>query len=134
MTHVRSLATAALTVVLAMGGGVAYAQKAAVDIDFKFVFAGKAMPAGSYTVERIPNGPIGIRSAGPGGAAGALQTMPIVSRLGRHDADQMPELVFDKVGGEVHLSEVWFPGEDGYLLLGTKEQHDHQVLRGPKSK
>lgn len=129
----RWIASAALTLAIVTGGTVAYAQKAVVEIGFKFVVGDKVMPAGSYTVETIGN-QIGIREVGPRGVGGPIQSMPVLTRLGRHDADQEPELVFDKAGGQLHLSEVWFPGEDGYLLLGTKEQHDHAVLRGPKAK
>jgi len=55
--------------------------------------------------------------------------MAVITRLGRHDKDAEPELVFDKVAGAMHLSEVWFPGQDGLLLLGTGETHEHHVLR-----
>ncbi len=56
----------------------------------------------------------------------------VLTRLGRHDRDAEPEIVFDKVGGKFLLSEVWLAGEDGYILLTTKEQHDHRILGGSK--
>jgi hypothetical protein len=59
-----------------------------------------------------------------------LPLLSCFTRLGRHDRDAEPEIVFDKLGGKFLLSEVWLPGQDGYLLLTTKEQHDHAVLGG----
>jgi hypothetical protein len=121
---------AAVAVAIAVGGGLAYAQTASVDIGFKFMAGGKAMPAGKYTIEKTPNGPLALKSQAPTVASVFL---PEITRLGRHDNDAEPELVFDNIKGELQLSEVWFPGEDGYLLLGTKERHDHRVVGGPKS-
>jgi len=40
--------------------------------------------------------------------------------------------VFDKVGNEHFLSEVWFRDQDGLLLVGTKEEHEHEVVKDPK--
>jgi hypothetical protein len=53
-----------------------------------------------------------------------------VTRLGRHDKDADPELVFDKTGGKLILSEVWFPRMDGFLLVATSEPHEHAVVGG----
>jgi hypothetical protein len=36
--------------------------------------------------------------------------------------------VFDRVGDERFLSEVWLPGEDGYLVRGTAAQHQHDIV------
>ncbi len=50
--------------------------------------------------------------------------------LGRHDKDADPELVFDKIGTKLELSEVWLPNQDGFLLLATKGRHEHAVVGG----
>jgi hypothetical protein len=126
-----TIVSVAILAVLAFAGSTAFAQTAAartavVKVDFPFLVKGQEMPAGSYTFQ-IDNNEILVRAQG-GPGQGAI--MPVLTRLGRHDKDADPELVFDRVGGKYLLSEVWLPGEDGYLLLSTKEQHDHRVLGG----
>jgi hypothetical protein len=128
MKHRLRIAVAALAVLIVVGSAVAQAQKAAVNIDFPFMAAGKSMPAGKYEVTASGNGPILLR--GPGGTL----NLSVITRLGRHDRDAEPELVFDKLESGLHLSEVWMPGEDGFLLLGTKETHGHTVVGGPMGK
>ena len=55
-----------------------------------------------------------------------------ITNLGRHDANQSPTLVFDKLPDGPYLSEVWFGGgADGIPVLATKEPHTHQVLEVP---
>jgi len=39
-------------------------------------------------------------------------------------------LVFDQVGEERYLSEVWIPGMDGLLLRATSERHKHESVEG----
>jgi hypothetical protein len=126
-----SLIAAAVLVVLALTGSTAFTQSSAlrsanVKVDFPFVVNGGNLQAGAYLFQ-IDNDQVLVRSqTGPGQGA----TIGVLTRLGRHDRDAELELVFDKVGGKYLLSEIWFPGEDGYLLLSTKEQHDHRVLGG----
>jgi hypothetical protein len=111
-----------------VAGTAAHAQGAAiVKVDFAFVAAGKAMPAGAYTIEKTPVGALILRSRGAG------QNSPLlapITRLGRHDKDHFAELVFDKTDQGAQLSEIWLPGEDGYLLLATSKEHQHQVVNG----
>ncbi len=38
-------------------------------------------------------------------------------------------LVFDKVGDTYYLSEVWMPGEDGFLLYAAKGKHTHTLIK-----
>ena len=39
-------------------------------------------------------------------------------------------LVFDQVGEERYLSEVWMPGIDGLLVRATSERHKHESVEG----
>ena len=123
----------AVLAVLALTGSTAVAQtsvqrSAVVTVDFPFVVNGGDLPAGSYLFQ-VEKDQVLVRSqSGPG--KGAM--INVLTRLGRHDNDAEPELVFDKVGGKFLLSEIWFAGEDGYMLLSTKEQHDHRVLGGSR--
>ena len=121
---------AALVIGVAGFGATTYAQnRVTVNIDFAFVAAGKEMPAGAYELE-VDRATVVLRSAK--GKASWIQ-MPAFTRLGRHDADPDPELVFDKVGGKLLLSELWLPDRDGYLLLNTPVDHEHRVLGGSRA-
>ena len=118
---------AALVVVFVVGGAVAYAQQfATAKIAFPFVAGGKEMPAGEYRFELTPERTVVVRG-GPG-TSGAM--LPVITALGRHDLDKDPEFVFDKVNGKLLLSEIWLPGRDGFLVLATKEPHQHVVSGG----
>jgi hypothetical protein len=117
-----------LAVLVMAGAAVAYAQAigaANVQIGFPFTVAGKDLPAGKYSVEVTEAGVVTVK--GPGGVS---QSLAAITTLGRHDKDPDPELVFDKVGGKNLLSEVWFPGNEGFLLLATKGAHQHAVVGG----
>jgi hypothetical protein len=120
---------AALVVLLAISATPAHAQNLAkMNIDFSFVAGGKTLEAGTYEIEATREKVI-LRTAG-GKAVQVL--MPVITRLGRHDSDQESELVFDKVGGKMLLSEFWFPEVDGYLVLNTPTDHEHRVLGGSR--
>jgi hypothetical protein len=116
-----------MVALVALSGALAYAQTATAEIGFPFVAGGKDFAAGKYSFE--------LQSTGTGavillrGAAGTKELLSLTT-LGRHDRDQEFEVVFDKVGGKFLLSEVWFPEKDGYLLLSTKEAHEHAVVGG----
>jgi len=120
---------AALVIGVALSGTIAFAQanRVNVTLDFAFVASGKEMPAGTYQVE-VEQGKVTVTPRGKG--PGAI--LAVLTRLGRHDNDSEPELVFDKVGGKLLLSEVWLPGLDGYLLLATAAEHDHAVHGGSR--
>lgn len=128
---VRSLhaaaALAALMLVLVALGAIAHAQsRATVTIDFPFVAAGTTLPAGAYQLEVTTESVVLRPQAGSQPAV----TMLVLTRLGRHDKDPGPELVFDKVKDEFRLSEIWLPEADGYLVLNTPTNHEHRVLGG----
>jgi hypothetical protein len=106
-----------------------YAQDSArVNIDFAFVAAGQEMPAGAYLVRTV-SGRVELYLEG---GKGTSVMMPVITRLGRHDTDTEAELIFDKVGGKLHLSEFWLGGADGYLVLNTPVDHEHRVLGGSR--
>ena len=122
---VRLLLVAAIVAVVA-GAAVAQTSMTRVNIGFGFVAAGQTMPAGNYSIEVSSGGPasrVTMRGA-------KNVVLPVITRLGRHDNDKDPEVVFDKVDGKFLLSELWLAGEDGYLLLATKTEHGHFVVGG----
>ena len=119
----------AITAIVLVSGGLAYAQRSTVDITFPFVAGDRPLAAGKYTLDTSVRGSISI--SGPGGKV----SMIVLTRLGRHDRDQDAELVFDKTDGQARLSEIWPAGnEDGYLVLATKGEHEHAVVGGSNPK
>jgi hypothetical protein len=118
-----SLTIAAFVVVSLLGGSSAYAQSFTAEIGFSFSAGGKDMPAGKYTLETTAGGPVVLVSP-----SGARSAMPVLTTLARLAPEKNPRLVFDKVGAESRLSEVWMPGKDGLLLVATSEPHVHAVV------
>ena len=132
MKHQKFTLMVALFALLA-GSALAQAQQTfAADINFKFMAGTRAMAPAKYNIARDSNGAITIRDV-TGKASDAAwksgSVLVVITSLGRHDTGQMPELVFDLLPDGPHLSEVWFPGSDGSLVLATKEPHKHQVLQ-----
>ena len=95
-------------------------------IAFPFVAASTQCPAGSYDFES-DGIKVTLRSTDP---KGTTVIMLVVTRLGRHDKDKGAELVFDKVGDQMKLSEIWPSEQDGYLVLVSPEAHGHRVVGG----
>jgi hypothetical protein len=126
MRH-RNVTLVVAVLTLLAGNALVQAQSpATVSVDFKFVAGTMAMPAGKYVIDQTAGIEISIKEAGGGKAAVVL---PVITILGRHDTDRFPELVFDIYPDGPHLSEVWFPRIDGFLVLATKEPHEHRVLQ-----
>jgi hypothetical protein len=103
-----------------------------VEVPFAFKAAETALPAGSYRVAIVTHGKKTTVLL-----AGKEQVeLPVVTRLAsvgqRGDAAR---LVFDKVGEERVLSEVWLPGIDGLLVQGAEAAQGlevHEIVGGSK--
>lgn len=109
-------------------------------IPFKFEAGGKKLAAGEYRVAFLEEGKLVLRKE-PGGEDIVI---PFTERLKPTDQTiEEPQLVFDVVGNfepsyteyvtDYLLSEVWFPGEDGFLIHRTKGAHQNQVVKGLKA-
>ena len=103
---------------------LAYAQTVNIEIGFPFTAGGKALAPGTYSIDRPQPNTVAIRGAG------GSSVMMAITRLARLDKATDFKLVFDQVGDVSLLSEVWFGGEDGYLVLSTQEAHKHAVVSG----
>jgi hypothetical protein len=127
--RIASSLAALVVIATVMSATPAHAQnRAKVSIDFAFVAGGTAMEAGDYDIDATRDRVILRSSSGKGGAV----IMPVITRLGRHDNDRDAELVFDKVGGKLLLSEFWIADLDGWLVLNTPVDHEHRVLGGSR--
>jgi len=101
---------------------IAFAQSVPIGIDFQFEANEKALEPGTYTFELVNPNTISI--VGPGGRV----TLIAITRLALMVNDSEFKIVFDKINNEYLLSEVWFPGKDGFLVLTTSHAHEHRVL------
>jgi hypothetical protein len=122
---VRTLAIFA-AVILA-GASWARAQAPAVNIDFRFVAAGKTLNAGTYSVDVSPSGQVVLTAEG-----GAAVEFPDTRKLNDRNVDR-PELIFDVVGSARFLSQVKLPGK-GHFVVGRQEGAGGQeTVKGPKT-
>ncbi len=111
-----------------MGGGVAVAQTAIVNVPFQFTANHKVMQPGKYEITLTDAAVISIVPV-----KGPAIFVPTITRLAQHGSPMVDaEVVFDKLENEYALSEVWLPGEDGFLVMDTKAPHKHHVLKGTK--
>jgi hypothetical protein len=100
-------------------------------IPFAFMVGKQVLPQGQYEFRKTSTpAAINVKNVDKGTSAYA----PIITRLagGIHTTPKDAHIVFDKVGDVYTLSEIWEPGQDGYLLHSTKGEHEHQIIDVPK--
>ncbi len=104
-------------------------RSASVDVKFNFVAGDKEFPPGYYHFFQPSDaaGFVSIRSMA-GNSAAQLRVHRLLARRGPASADSV-RLVFDNVGGQHILSEVWLPGHDGLLVQSTQGNHTHEVVK-----
>jgi hypothetical protein len=98
-------------------------------VSFDFNVGEDSFSAGQYKIERRGEGPALVISPHKGGKNAMI---PVVTRLARRHGSATnngTSLVFDRVGDVHYLSEVWLPGQDGYLVKGTPEKHEHDIVK-----
>jgi hypothetical protein len=130
----RGVLLAAVTVALLVivGGSAAYAQDVAnFNVPFKFNVGKSILNPGKYQV-MVSSDQATITLTPERGNA---TVTPAITRLAQHVVMSDAKLVFDKVGEQYALSEVWLPVEDGYLVHDTKAPHKHHIVTAePKKK
>ena len=122
----KIMLTMSLIALLAVTSGYGQQSSVKAKIDFPFTVEGKVLPAGDYEFVRDTSALVfRVTSEGKDRAL-----VPVVTRLAgeTHTTMQDAHVVFDKVGDTCSLSEIWIPGEDGYMLLITKGKHEHKVV------
>ena len=117
-----------LIALLAATSGYAQAPpRITAKIAHPFTVGKSVLPAGQYDFvgESKPRMMIRIVSEGKN-----IAYVPVLTQLAAaiHTTPKDAHIVFDKVGDRYWLSEIWIPGHDGYMLLSTKEKHEHEVL------
>ena len=96
------------------------AQTPRVEVNIPFDFsAGKAtLKAGSYTVKKISENTIAIRTAD--GKTTAFVNAPLA--IGLRDSKAGERLVFNKYGEQYFLAQVWLSVETGRQLFTTSTE------------
>ncbi len=108
-----------------------YAQDVAImNMPFKFTVGKSVMQPGKYRVTVSPDESMIMVTPERGQAVMAAA----ITRLAQHVPLPDARLVFDRVGEEYTLSEIWLPGQDGYLVHDTKVPHKHHIIKAePKT-
>ena len=135
----KNAAAVLLVTCLMLAAGVAgYAQevhKIVADIPNAFTVAGTQLPAGRYEFE-LPgtiHKSVVVRSLDGKHTASGL----IVTGIAANPASpEQPRLVFDTIGEQYILAEVWMPGHDGFLIAGFRNdsEHKHSTVKVPRPK
>jgi hypothetical protein len=110
-------------VVMLVGVVSASAQPSPVEIKFKFQANGKLFEAGTYTVDFSSSGNVLLTPA-----KGAAVEIPRQKLLGGRNVRKV-ELVFDRVGSLLFLSEVWIPGRGG-CEVSRADTEDRATVKG----
>ena len=113
-------------------GTLAYAQfpeGITVNIPYDFWVSGTSMPAGHYFIERtgMTGSVLLIRNENGKNTVQA----EVLTRLSNElKPASEAKVVFDKQESKYTLSEIFIPGEDGFLLTGAqKTPHKHETVK-----
>ena len=102
-------------------------ERLMVRIPHQFTVGDQSLPPGRYSVTTEKGSPAELHIHSMTGESSAW--VPVITRLARHThAHTRSRMVFDRVGGQHFLSEIWLDGEDGYLVLGTPKEHSHEII------
>jgi len=115
-----------IALVFAAVGAQAQAPQRA-NVPFKFYVGSTAYAAGTYYFVQLAAGArLEIRDS----SQKAVSQVAVITRLapvGRSSGSL--RLVFDEVTPtDRHLSEIWMPGTDGFLVRATSEKHEHAIV------
>jgi hypothetical protein len=111
-------------------------SEASFQISFPFQAGGNKLAVGAYALRKAADGGLVLRQV----SSGKDTSVPVLERIPKPAPPiSEPRLVFDEVGDFAPsyteyitvyvLSEVWFPGEDGYRVHVTKGAHKTKVVK-----
>jgi hypothetical protein len=132
---------AAVLLILAaflVGPTLIYGQevhKMVVDIPNAFTASSAQLPAGRYevTLNGVLHQTVNFRNLDGKKSATAMISTAIAADPAKENDGR---LIFDVVGQQYILSEVWMPGHDGFLITGFKNDsaHKHAIAKGSVAK
>ncbi len=96
------------------------------DIPFSFTANGIQLPAGNYRFD-LNNQLETVTVASQAGTQTVLD--PVLTRLSPRQENEAA-VVFDVVGKDHYLSEVYVPGLDGFQFKGAPAMHTHVRIKG----
>jgi len=130
----KSLGVAGVAVVvlgLVAAGALAQGSNAIrFESSFDFIVNGKEMPAGEYELQvqsQSGTGMLSLRSLKTREST-VVKPKTRLADLGLAE----PQIVFDKSENKYYLSEVRFPGMDGYYIGGLSGEEIHVKVTGKK--
>lgn len=130
MRHTIAARSVLVGLALLACASVAHAQsEVKVDVPFAFKAGGTSFEPGQYTL-RTNDVDMTVELTPARGRAYPLLAETRLGGTGLPPTEG--RLVFDKVGDQHYLAEVWVPNEDGYLLLVTKGGHSHVHVKFSK--
>jgi len=109
--------------------GNAWAQAPTIHVGFDFAAVGKLWDAGNYTVDIASNGNV-VLTAEKGGAVVEMKRLKVISQ----GKVKKAELVFDRVGETMFLTEVWLPGKGACKVAVVGQSEERKVVSGPENK
>jgi hypothetical protein len=118
----------AIIALILVGAAWAQAEPSTVQIKFKFIAGSKILDPGTYSVD-VAAGDKVVLTPEKGGAALELAQ---VKNLGRKKVSKL-ELVFEELGSQMYLSEVWVPEKDG-IKVANVDASDRRQTVSPKDK
>ncbi len=119
----------AVALLAVVGGTSVFAQNVTiVNVPFKFTFNNRVMDPGRYEVTVSSEGIVTLMPPKGESVLGAS-----ITRLAQPVTPlSAPTFVFDKIGEQYSLAEMWLPMEDGYVLATTKQPHQHHTIKGSR--
>lgn len=125
----NSLASTVVFSAAAILSPCALAQTGSVDtqttIPFAFTAGKQLYPAGTYTITYLSTNAQVMNLFKDGKH---LVSMQVLTRLARQSPVPKASLVFDLVGRQHYLSEVWLPEVDGYQVSTRANVHKHEAV------
>ena len=116
-----------LSLVAVLAAGYVFAGDLTVNIPQPFIVGGKNFPAGHYRIlAEDENDPfVHIQNLD---TKTGLSDVRFDTRLSERKGEE-GSVVFDKVGNQLYLSEIYFVGIDGFFFKGAPGKHKHLVVK-----
>jgi hypothetical protein len=115
-----------LSLMIVLAGAYVYGGELTVNIRQPFKAGGKDFAAGHYRIlaDDESDSHVNIRN---------LDTkidarIPVTTRLSPREGDY-GSVVFDEVGSDYYLSEIYIVGMDGFFFRGAAGKHKHLVVK-----
>ena len=113
----------------ALCASLAYADALVAKVQFPFKAGGIEYPAGTYRIETIATME-SLKILHEETTKSGI--VPFLTRLSEREGEK-GMLVFDKVGDQCYLSEIYIPGIDGFEVKAAAGKHTHvKVIAGKK--